>query len=204
MNSSFKAAILAVAAFGFVACNTPKTTTTENAAAETSTVEQTNGIVYFNLDRVISEYDMANELKTAVEAKIAGIEKEINRRGNKLQNEFNDFNEKLNKGLITRSVAEVKGQKLQEEQNKFNQYANAKQQEIAEEQQVMLNQIGDAIKKFVDKFNAEKKYALIISTQGDILPAPVVTGDASLDVTDEIIAGINDEYLKTKDKSSQK
>ena len=203
MISSFKAAILAVAAFGFVACNNP-TTTTENTAAQTSTVEKTNGIVYFNLDRVIAEYDMANELKSAVETKIAGIDKEITRRGNKLQNEFNDFNEKINKGLITRSVAEVKGQKLQEEQNKFNAYANTKQQEIAEEQQVMLNQIGDAIKKFIDKYNAEKKYALIISTQGDILPSPVVAGDASLDITEEIIAGINEEYLKNKNKSSEK
>ena len=62
-----------------------------------------------------------------------------------------------------------------------------KQQEIAEEQQVMMNQIGDAIKTFLDKFNEEHKYAMIIATQGSVLPAPVATGDPDLDVTDAIL-----------------
>ena len=62
----------------------------------------------------------------------------------------------------------------------------------------MQNQIGDAIKKFVDAYNVEKEYAVIIATQGDILPAPVVAGDPSLDITDDLIAGLNAEYVKHK------
>ena len=91
---------------------------------------------------------------------------------------------------------------MQQEQNDFNTYAAQKQQEIAEEQQVMMNQIGDAIKKFIDKFNEEKQSALILSCQGDVLPAPVVTGDASLDITDAVIAGLNEEYVKNKAKEN--
>ncbi len=155
-------------------------------------------IVYFNLDKVIAEYDMANELKATVSSKLEGIQQELTRRGNKLQGELNSFNEKLNKGLITRSTAEVQGQELQKKQNEFNTYYTQKQQEIAEEQQVLLNQIGNAIKEFLDSYNAEKKYGLIISTQGDILPSPVVTGDSSLDITADIIEKINEQYIKDK------
>ena len=78
-----------------------------------------------------------------------------------------------------------------------------KQQEIAEEQQVMMNQIGDAIKTFLDKFNEEHKYAMIIATQGSVLPAPVATGDPDLDVTDAILAGLNDEYIQSKGKGGK-
>ena len=74
---------------------------------------------------------------------------------------------------------------------------------MAEEQQVMLNQIADAIKTFLDDFNAEKKYAMIISTQGAVLPAPVAAADPELDITDEILEGLNAEYVKTKAKETK-
>ena len=68
----------------------------------------------------------------------------------------------------------------------------------------MMNQIGDAIKTFLDKFNEERKYAMIIATQGSVLPAPVATGDPDLDVTDAILSGLNDEYIQSKSKGKGK
>ena len=155
-------------------------------------------MVYFNLDRVLNEYDMANELRSAVQSKVDGINQEVTRRGNKLQNDVNAFQEKINKGLLTRSVAEVQSQKLGEQQQDFQNYAAQKEQEINEEQNVMMNQLADAINTFVKKYNETKQYALILTTQGDILSAPVVAGDSSLDITDDIIAGLNEEYVKNK------
>lgn len=187
-----------------VSCNLAKTN--KEAAAESTDVQEgpaAGAIVYFNLDRVLDEYDMANDLRSVVETKVSSIQQEINRRGNKLEKDVKAFQDKIDKGLLTRSVAEVQGQKLQEQQNNFQKYAAQKQQEMAEEQQVMLNQIGDAIKTFLDEFNAEKKYALILSTQGSVLPAPVAAGDESLDITDAILEGLNAAYVKTKAKESK-
>ena len=178
----------------------------KEAAADNTDVQEgpaAGAIVYFNLDRVLDEYDMANDLRSVVETKVSSIQQEINRRGSKLEKDVKAFQDKLDKGLLTRSVAEVQGQKLSEQQNNFQKYAAQKQQEMAEEQQVMLNQIADAIKSFLDEFNAEKKYALILSTQGSVLPAPVAAGDESLDITDAILEGLNAAYVKTKSKESK-
>ena len=71
-------------------------------------------IVYIDLDRILMEYDMANDLRSVVETKVQNIEAEVNRRGKKLENEVKSFQEKLNKGLMTRSVAEVQQQKSQQ------------------------------------------------------------------------------------------
>ena len=106
-------AVLAILQFTNGKCN--KSTVSETAG-ETLSVSR-GSIVYFNLDRILNEYDMANELRSAVESKIQGINQEVTRRGNKLQTEFNAFQEKINKGLITSSVAEIQGQKLQQQQN---------------------------------------------------------------------------------------
>lgn len=170
-------------------------------AVETSAKE--GAIVWFDLDRVIDEYDMANDLRSVVETKVQSIQQEINRRGNKLQSDAKKFQSDLDKGILIRSVAEQRNAKLQEQQNSFNNFAAQKQQEIAEEQQVLMNQIGDAIKTFLDKFNEEHKFAMIIANQGMVLPAPVAVGDPELDVTDAIIAGLNEEYVKSKNKGTE-
>lgn len=196
-------ALVAVAALGIIQLTGNNNGKKKVASAEVvETSAQEGAIVWFDLDRVVDEYDMANDLRSVVETKIQGIQEEINRRGNKLQNDAKKFQSDLDKGILIRSVAEQRNAKLQQDQNNFNNYAAQKQQEIAEEQQVLMNQIGDAIKTFLDKFNEEHKFAMIIANQGMVLPAPVAVGDPELDVTDAIIAGLNEEYVKSKNKSS--
>ena len=186
-----------VAGLSFSACNNVSTTTVDTDT-KADTTAAAGSIVFFNIDKVVENYDMANDLRSVVETKVSGIQSEIDRRGNKLQKDANDFQNKMDKGLLTTSVANAQYQKLQQQQNEYQQYAVRKQQEMQEEQQVMLNQIMNAIAEYVQAFNAEKQYALILTTSGDILPAPVVTGSAKLDITQEILDGLNAEYVKTK------
>ena len=163
------AGVIALAVITLTKGNTKKA---EPAATEANANK--GAIVYFNMDRVVAEYDLANDLRSVVETKV---------------------------NSISQSTAQAQYQKLQEQDASFQNYAAEKQQEIAEEQQVMLNQIFDAIKTFVDEYNETMGYAMILVTQGDILPAPVVTGEASLDITDALIEGLNAAYVKEKGKT---
>ena len=152
-------------------------------------------IVYVDLDRILVEYDMANDLRSVVETKVQNIQAEVNRRGKKLENDVVEFQNKIDKGLLTRTNAEVQSQKLQQQELEFNNYAAQKQQEIQEEQVVMMNQLGDAIQTYLAKYNEEKQYAMILTNSGG---APVITADAALDITDDVLAGLNEEYIKSK------
>ena len=187
--------LVAVVVFGVVSL------TGKNACnAEVEAVEATEGaakgdIVYIDLDRILMEYDMANDLRSVVETKVQNIQAEITRRGKKLENDVKAFQEKIDKGLLTRSVAESQSQKLQQQEIEFNNYAAQKQQEIQEEQLVMMNQLGDAIQTYLNKFNEEKQYAMILTNSGG---APVIVANPALDVTEAVITGLNDEYIKTK------
>ena len=181
-------ALVGVIALGVMSLTGKKADTAGAEGTEAAATAEKGSIVYFNIDRVLSEYDMANDLRSVVESKAQGIQEEMNRRGNSL----------------TRSTAEIQGQNLEKRRNDFNEFANQKNQEIAEEQQVMMNNIGDAIKQFLDKYTVEKHYSMVIATSGDILPSPVAAADSSLDVTDDIITRLNDEYVKNKSKNSSK
>ena len=192
------AALLAVAA----SCNQNQTAGTEPGAAKDS-VAVAGSIVYFNMDKVMEGYDMANDLTSVFETKAGGIQAEIDRRGKKLEKDATDFQSKVDKGLLTTSVAQAQYQKLQQQQQEYQQYAVRKQQEMAEEQQVMMNQIANSIAEYVVEFNAEHGYAMILATAGAILPTPVVTADPSLDITDELLAGLNAAYIKTKESAKK-
>ena len=190
------AAILAAA----VSCQQNQTAAPAATAAKDS-IAVAGSIVYFNMDKVMEGYDMANDLNSVFETKTSGIQAEIDRRGKKLEKDASDFQNKVDKGLLTTSVAQAQYQKLQQQQQEYQQYAMRKQQEMAEEQQVMMNQIANAIAEYVVEFNAEHQYALILTTAGGILSTPVVAGVAKLDITDEILAGLNAAYIKTKQEN---
>jgi outer membrane protein len=199
--------ISAVAAFGTVSCNqsTKAGNADAPAADSTSTSAPKGAIVYIDMTKLMAEYDMANDLRAVVETKVSEIQAEITRRETNLANAVARYQEKVQKGLMTRTVAEVEAEKLQKQEIEFNNYANQKNNEINEELLVMNNQINDAIVTFVKKFNEEKKYAMILLSQGDLdgdgmvtLSAPVLTADPSLDITDEVLAGLNEEYIATK------
>ena len=186
-----------VAGLSFSACNNASTTTVDTDT-KADTTAAPGSIVFFNIDKVVESYDMANDLRSVVETKVSGIQSEIDRRGNKLQKDANDFQNKMDKGLLTTSVANAQYQKLQQQQNDYQQYVVRKQQEMQEEQSVMLNQIMNAIAEYVQEYNVSKQYALILTTSGDLLSTPVVVGSSALDITDEILAGLNEAYVKTK------
>ena len=99
---------------------------------------------------------------------------------------------------MTRSTAEVKYNELQKKVADFQQYGQQKQAELAEEQQVILNNIANSVMEYVQKYNAQKGYDLVLATQGALLSTPVVTGNAALDITEEIIKGLNEEYNSKK------
>ena len=190
--------LIAVVAFGILTLtkgNSKADVAAEGEATETAACK--GAIVYVDLDRILMEYDMANDLRSVVETKVQNIQAEVTRRGQKLEKEVASFQEKIEKGLLTRSVAEAQNQKLQQQDIEFQNYAAQKQQEIQEEQVVMMNQLSDAIQTFIDKYNTEKQYAMILTNSGG---TPVITADQALNITDDVLAGLNEEYIKAKNE----
>ncbi len=183
-------------------CNQNQGSNAAPAPAQDSTAVA-GSIVFFNMDKVMEGYDMANDLTSVFETKTSGIQAEIDRRGKKLEKDAADFQNKVDKGLLTQSVAQVQYQKLQQQQQDYQQYVMRKQQEMNEEQQVTMNQIANSIQEFVNEYNAEKGYAMIIATAGAVLSTPVVTGDPKLDITEDLLAGLNAAYIKTKESAKK-
>lgn len=161
------------------------------AVVAASGIEYNGRIVYVQIDSLMRGYGMAIDLQEAFAAKSEKAQNELTAKGRSLEREMRDYQEKAQKGLITRFQAQDIETGLQKKQQAVMEYRDRMMQELGEEEAVMMNKISDAIMQYVKKYNAEKKYSMIISTQG---ANTVLIADPSLNITDDLLKGLNEEY----------
>ncbi len=190
--------VLAVAAL-FVLHFTGNRNTESTASAEDSRITAGSGdIVYINLDTLVNQYDMYNDLRTELEGKVSAIENDLNKKGRALENDMKSFQEKYQKGLLTRSQMETMQNELMTRDQELRNLTQQKQMELAEEESVMYNRVMDAIKTYVDNYNKEKQYSLILTTT--VTTNSVISGDQGRNITGEILNGLNQEYIRNRNK----
>ena len=153
-------------------------------------------IVYVQLDSLIANYDMYNDLMTAFQSKVQGIQDDLQKRGRRLESDAKAFENQVQKGLLTRSAAEEQQNKLlQRQQNLQNEMAK-KDAEIQEEQAVLNNQVYYAVKDFIEQYNQEHNFSLILTTSG--VTNTVLNVNPGLDITADVLKGLNEEYIKNR------
>lgn len=198
---SFLTALLAVSAL-LVSCNAGTDGKSAGAAAADSTAVSApvsaGDIAYFNVDEVEANYAKATDMKAEFENKYQDILSKLERRGKNIQNEYQQLMEKYQKGLILQASAEKQSQEIQKKQDAFNKEYSAQQDQFAEEQMVLQNNIMNDIAEYVRKYNEDHGYRMILANQTGLLSFPVVLADPAMNITQDIIDGLNQEYVASK------
>ena len=195
---SIIAVVAAVAAL-ILSLTTPKNS---KPAETTDGIQAVAGdIVFLRLDTLMMQYDMYSDLQSAFEAKAQTVDSDLNKKARKLESDYKNFENSVNKGLITRSAAEQQSNSLQQRQANLQNEAAQKQQELAEESQVLLNQVMYAIQTYLEEYNKEHNFAAILTTTA--ASNVVMVGAPALDITKEIVDGLNAEYIKTRNTTKK-
>jgi Skp family chaperone for outer membrane proteins len=194
----------AALSLGLAACNSIEKAV-NNLAVEPVKVDSlatTGRVAYFYVDRVVAEYTFAQTKQAefqkkydAATKKLSATETAINKDYQKLQQQVVELNEKAQKVLITQADYQKEMERLAGEEQKiqtriasFQAEMQKVQNELAEEEIVVTNQIMDNVSKYVQQLNAEYSYDVIIaSTVG----SPVFHANPLLDLTDTIVKGLN-------------
>lgn len=164
---------------------------------DTEAITATAGdIVYLQLDSLIVNYDMYNDLMTAFQTKVQGIQDDLAKRGRRLESDAKAFENQYQKGLLTRSAAEDQSNKLAQRQQNLQNDAAKKDQEIQEEQAVLNNKVYYAVKDFIERYNEEHQFALILTTSA--ATNTVLNENPGLDITADVLKGLNEEYIKNR------
>ncbi|MEG1934547.1 MAG: OmpH family outer membrane protein, partial [Rikenellaceae bacterium] len=109
----------------FVGCKeAAKTTeaTAEKATTDTSVAPSQTNIVYINSDSLVRGYSLFIDLKKKFDEKAAKIQGELETKSRSLERKVGDYQNKVQKGLITRAQAAEMEQSLAGEQQTVLQY----------------------------------------------------------------------------------
>lgn len=158
-------------------------------------------MAYINIDTLMNNMDMFFDVRNKLIDKQKSSEAELNSRSKDFEKEAIDFQEKVRKGLVTRSRAQEIEQELYLEQQNLIGFKDKLSLELAEEEQVMNRQLIYYITDYLKEYNKEKKYQFIISNS---LGGPLLYASDKQDITNDVVEGINAKYAKEREKSKDK
>lgn len=166
--------------------------------SESSAAVAVGDIAYVQIDSLLNLYDMFHDLRSQYENKAQTIQNDLGKRGRSLESDVEEFQKKVQKGLLTRAQVESQQQQLAQREHELQNFVQQKQMELAEEEEVILRRVFDALEQYIEKLNSEKRYSLIISTSGT--PGAILYGDSALNITHQVAEGMNDDYIKERGK----
>lgn len=158
-------------------------------------------IVYVNLDTLQNKFDMFADVKKQLAEKHKKLESDYTNRVSSHQTRVKDYQDKAGKGLLLRSEAENIEKELMKEEQELLQLRETMQNQLLEEEQVMNRRIANTIHEYVKKYNSDGRFLYVLSYAfgGNLLYAP-----DSLDITADILKGLNEQYAAEHKKKLQK
>lgn len=172
-----------------ISCNKeqPKSSSTTASAEKTTEL-----IVYVNSDSLLNNYEYFKTIKDKFQSKSKKAQSDLTAKGTAFQREVAAYQQSAaNLSAEQRSATEERLARKQQELQTFNQNAgNALANEEAAENEKLYNKVSEFLKK-----HAKAKGYKMVLTYSKANPT-VLFADESLDVTNEVVAGLNEEFKK--------
>lgn len=162
---------------------------------DVSAMAPAGSIAYINIDSVIFKFDMFTDRRNDLISKQKSAEAELSSKGTQYEKGVRDYQDKVNKGLITRATAAQIEQALTQQQQELVALRDKLQSNLMEEEQVMNRQILEYITKFLEDNKTDYNYQYIL---GKSFGSVVLYSDNGLDITAKVIEAINLKYKAEK------
>lgn len=183
--------VAAVAALFVIFYSDKKPASTEVVVAESSEVMP---VAYLNVDSLLANYTFAQEASDKLMSKQEDARVKMNTKLRTFQNEVADFQRKLeNNAFLSRERAEKEQQRLAKKEQELQELEAKLTQDIMLENQKLNLQLADSLTNFLQLFNADGRYHIILSNTAK---DNVLMAGEQYDITDEVIEGLNARYTK--------
>ncbi|MBA3705560.1 MAG: OmpH family outer membrane protein [Bacteroidetes bacterium] len=155
-------------------------------------------IVYVNSDILNEKYDFVKDLVVEAQAKQQRLENIYQKKGQLFQQKYTEFQEKASKGLLSENQSREAQEILAKDKQELDSM-EGQLQALAEEFQKSNEQVRKTVIDYVKEYNKNGQYNYILTyTEG---PGGIVLyANDSLDITDEIVKGLNAQYNPKKKK----
>jgi outer membrane protein len=154
-------------------------------------------VVFINADTLFEKYELAKKAKTAAEIKASSFQKAYQAKVDAFQKEYSDYMEKAGAGAYTKEqgLAIEEGLKKKKEDIMMMEQ---NQDKVTGELDKSNLDVQKRVYDYLARFNKEHGYYCVLAytkAGGGVLGV-----NDSLDVTPQVLAGLNAEYNSNKEK----
>lgn len=176
-----------------VACN-------KDAGSDAAKAQPAGRIVYVNTDTLLNNYDYYKDVVKEFQNKQFQLENELQRKGQSFQNEVALFQRRVQAGGMSQEQAQTTQQQLAQKEQNLMMYRDNAANNLAVEQGQKTDELLTKIQEYLAKYNSGDKYDMVIgySKGGGVLYAK-----EDLDITQDVLKGLNEDYAKTKKPASK-
>ena len=151
-------------------------------------------IAYVNSDSLLKNYDFFKDLEKKFMATRDKLNAEYENRAKGLQQEISNFQSTA--GNMTISQARAVEEDLRKKQQNLMMYQDQLSQQLMQEEAKMNTQLYDQVSEYLRDYGITKDLQIVLTyTKG----SGVLYANDSLDITDQVLVGLNEAYKAQKD-----
>jgi outer membrane protein len=158
-------------------------------------------IVFIDIDSVLNNYQMYIDYNDEFERKAKISEAELTSKQKIYQKDVNDYQYKVERGLITRAEDQQIQQQLYNQQQNLLKLQQDKQMELAEQEQVTVNLVLSSITEYLREEQPKYNYRFVFANR--LVGGSIFYGNADLDITREVTQGLNEKYNRVKESKKK-
>jgi len=148
-------------------------------------------IAYFNMDSVMSQWDLYDEYQQELGQKQSELEADFAGRTETFYQSVQDAQYKIQRQLVTRAESEQLQQQLAAEEQNLMALQNQYSTELQEEGLVKNRKMLDMIERYVSELSQANGYSYVYSYQ---FGGNLIYGAKPYDITNQVVKGLNEKY----------
>ena len=187
-------ALAAMTTLAFTACNKQNSQAENKSESNTKAAPTSMKIAYVEVDSIMSQYKFCKDYSLILQKKGENIQSTLASKQQALQAAAANFQQKVQQNAYTREQAEAIQAGLQKQSADLQGLNQRLSNEFQVETEKYNAALRDSLRHFLNEYNKDKKYSLILSKAGDNL----LYADKAFDITNDVVAGLNKAYKPIK------
>lgn len=156
-------------------------------------IETSINIRYVSMDSIYKNYVLAQNVSQQAQALASDLQSYQAQLQNQLQSKYNQIQQKAqNNGYLSQASYEADLKELEKTNASFQNMYAKREANAAQTLDNRQKELNDSVQNFIKTYNKEKKYDAILIRDAGLYFNP------ALDITDEVIKGLNERYKGEK------
>jgi len=152
-------------------------------------------VAYVNSDSILANYQLAINKKNDLDVKSRQLEAEITTKQKGFEKDASYFQEQVSKNALSQQSAQQIYEELMKEQQSISDLQQQYTAELAQNEMEINSMLLDTLTNFLKRFNQSNGYDYILGVNR---AGNIFLTNEQYDITQEVIDGLNMEYLKKK------